>query len=434
MKNLGKVLAILALVAVIGAPVMAQSLAARLAAAGHPIPVVPTAAAGHNRPFVWVAKTFNSSLKPLSSSLPWFCNIQDGPYWLFCPNGLNTAYSTSQIVGGNGGAGMTIAIVDAYYYANVEADLGVFDSTMLLPACTVANGCFKTVDQRGNVTPGLGGSDTGWELETMLDVEWAHSMAPKAKILLVHSDTSGDDDMAAAVIWAYTSGGASIVSNSYGGSEFVGETTYDYVYSGSPVPVLFASGDGGAPGIYPCASIYATCVGGTSLYVNPTTYVRTSEVGWAGSGGGCSTQEPIPSWQATLGICDTRAYPDVAAIADPDTGVMVYDVGNFGVGYYGLVGGTSLATPVTAALYADMFTARKSFGKTAFGFMNPSLYTAAANNYAYFYYDVLTGNNGFAAGVGYDLVTGLGVSKLPAMANRFFGLVYPPLPSAPPPD
>jgi subtilase family serine protease len=243
--------------------------------------------------------------------------------------------------------------------------------------------------------------------------------------------------MGAAVIWAYTSGGASIVSNSYGTDEFSGETGYDYIYSGSPVPLLFASGDGGAPGIYPCTSIYGTCVGGTSLYVNPATFVRTSEVGWAGSGGGCSTQEFLPSWQSGFDIpalCGGyRAYPDVAAIGDPDTGVWVYDSGESCGGYCG-VGGTSLATPVTAALYANMFTARKSFGKAAFGFMNPSLYTAATNNYAYFYYDVLTGNNGFAAGPGYDLVTGLGVSKVPAMANRFFGLIYPPLPSAPSPE
>ena len=330
-----------------------------------------------------------------------------------------TAYGVNQIVGGNGGNGMTIAIVDAFYYASAEADLNYFSTAMGLPACTVASGCFTHVDQNGIVAGGT--ADDGWELETMLDVEWAHAMAPKAKILLVHSNDSSYGSMLTALMYAYQH--ADIVSNSYGSGEFNGETSLDSIFAASAVPLLFSSGDGGAPATYPCSSPFVTCVGGTTLNVN-SSYQRTSETGWSDSGGGCSAWEPSQTWQsgiATAKCSTSRGTPDVAADADPYTGVAVYDSGNGG---WWIVGGTSLSTPLTAGIYANVMTARVSFGKPKFGFMNPSLYQAARNNYAYFYFDVTSGNNGLPAGTGYDLVTGLGVSKAAAMANRFFGLIY----------
>lgn len=425
MKNLCRVLLILAVLVVICEPVWAQTPAGVAAAAqqlGRALPLVPSAAAGHYRPHIWVRAALGARGQGFSPQLPSFCNraIPGLCTYLFCPNAMVAAYGVNQIVGANGGQGMTIAIVDAFHYAGAEADLNQFSSDMGLQGCTSVSGCFSQVNQVGGA-PRAGGN-AGWELETMLDIEWAHAMAPKAHILLVEGDTNSFADLAAAL--TYASMNADIVSNSYGATEWDTETALDPVYAVSTVPLLFSSGDAGQPAIYPCQSPYTTCIGGTRLLVNAS-FQRTSESGWSGSGGGCSLYELAQTWQAGFTTCSMRAAPDVSADADPDTGVAVLDNGNGG--YY-LVGGTSLSCPMTAAIFADVMTARVSFGKAKFGFMNPVLYAAATRNYPYFYFDVTAGNNGFAAGPGYDLVTGLGVSKGPAMANRFFGLIYNPVP------
>jgi len=399
---------------------------AKQAAATHkPLPIMPAVSipAGSFRSHAWIAGPL-AAPAPAAKALPAFCNITiPGLGHINCPNALRTAYSVPSIVGGNGGAGMTIAIIDAYHYAGAEYDLNYFSSVMNLPLCTSASGCFTQVNQEGGAPRAV--SDSGWEGETMLDIEWAHAIAPNAKILLVEGDSAYFSDMLTALLYAIPQ--ADIVSNSYGASEGDGETDLDFVFSAAK-PILFSSGDNGAPTQYPCASPGVTCVGGTTLNVNPTTFQRVSETGWAGSGGGCSAYEPTPAFQAGIATtCETnaRATPDVAAIADPATGVAVLDSGNGG---WFLVGGTSLACPVTAALYANVMTARVSFGKTKFGNMNQTLYNAFVSNPSWFYYDVTSGNNGLPAGPGYDLVTGMGVSKASAMANRFFGLVdAPPL-------
>jgi len=393
-----------------------QQLANKVAQTGKPLPVVPESAnpTGSYRPHVWVARQLPK--RQTTTTLPWFCNIQYGPYYIFCANALQTAYSTNKIVGGGGGAGITIGIVDAFHYANAEADLNQFSSDMGLPLCTSASGCFKQVNQEGG--PPRAGADSGWELETMLDLEYAHAMAPNAKLVLVEGDDNYTSNLAVAFTTAV--GMTDIISNSYGSGEYTGEDFYDSTYNVNK-PALFSSGDYGAPSIYPCTSPYVTCVGGTSLYVNAS-WQRTSEVGWSGSGGGCSIIEPSQAYQLVNGVtlCGAwRATPDIAADADPYTGVAVLDSGNGG---YWIVGGTSLSAPLTAGILADIMTARLSFGKAKFGFLDGELYDAFKANFPYFYYDVLTGNNGYSAGPGYDLVTGIGVSKGPAMGNRFFGL------------
>jgi subtilase family serine protease len=319
-------------------------------------------------------------------------------------------------VGGGGGAGIVIGIVDAFHYAGAEADLNSFSATMLLPPCTKASGCFKQVNQVGG-PPRVGSGGSAWEIETMLDLEYAHAMAPNAKLVLVEGDDDSFDSLNTAVTTALTTMGADVVSNSYGAGEFYGEAYYDTTYYVNK-PILFSSGDGGAPSVYPCTSPYVTCVGGTSLTVNASLQ-RTSETGWSGSGGGYQLVNGVTlcgSWRAT---------PDVAADADPNTGVAVLDSGNGG--YY-RVGGTSLSCPLMAGILADIDTARVSFGKAKFGgpyagiSLDPELYDAFKANLPYFYYDVKTGNNGYAAGIGYDLVTGMGVANGPALGNRFFGL------------
>ncbi len=409
-----------------------QAVVTKAAQQGKPLPVVPQSATpqGHFRPYVWVSRQL---AKPLTSgpSLPSFCNVLVGPgKYAFCPNGLQTAYSTTKIVGGGGGAGMVIGIVDAFHYGGADADLSSFSATMGLPQCTIASGCFQQLNQVGG--PPRAGGDSGWELETMLDLEYAHAMAPNAKLVLVEGDDNSFDNLGIAVTTAV--GLADVVSNSYGALlEYSGygwyELTQDYLYDVNK-PILFSSGDDSAvDGVqYPCASPYVTCVGGTSLNVNASLQ-RTSETGWAGSGGGCSTAETSLPYQNLVGVTvlcgGWRATPDIAADADPNTGAAVLDSGNGG---YFLVGGTSLSCPLTAGILADIDTARVSFGKAKFGgpyagiSLDPELYNAFTANYPYFYYDVKTGNNGYAAGPGYDLVTGIGVSSGPALANRFFGL------------
>ncbi|MGA3166680.1 MAG: S53 family peptidase [Terriglobia bacterium] len=402
-----------------------HALASKAAQTGKPLPVVPESAnpVGNYRPHIWVARQL---AKPQSGGgLPGFCNAPWGSYYIFCPNGLQTAYSTSKIVGGGGGAGIVIGIVDAFHYAGAEADLNYFSARMGLPACTIASTCFTQINQDGGAPRAP--ADSGWELETMLDLEYAHAMAPNAKLVLVESDDNYLDNMGIAVTRAV--GLADVISNSYGTNEFGDETSFDILYYNNNVnkPLLFSSGDAGAPSIYPCTSPYVTCVGGTTLTVNASLQ-RTSETGWTYSGGGCSTVEPSQGYQLVNGVvvCPYyRATPDIAADGDPNTGVAVYDSGNGG---YHLVGGTSLSTPLMAGILADIDAARVSFGKAKFGGPNggisldPELYDAYSANLPYFYFDVLTGNNGYAAGTGFDLVTGMGVSKAPAMANRFFGL------------
>ncbi len=401
-----------------GALTPVERLAAIAESTGHAQPVMPTVPPRHDRSFIWVVGGFKPGLPPTK---PVNCN-KNG----FCPPSLEIGYGTVNVVGGNGGAGTTIAIVDAFHYAKNEADLNFFSTDMGLPACTTQNGCFKNTDQNGGQN--FCGSDSGWELETMLDIEWAHAMAPNAKIVLVEGCTNNDSDLAAAVQTAVKMEGANFVSNSWGEDEFDGELEEDADWAGLGVPLMFASGDGGAPAIYPCQSPYATCIGGTQLTLDAN-FHRTAETGWAGSGGGCSVYEPSQTFQTGNGVtlCGAnRAAPDVSAVASPGSPVYIYDSGNGG---YGRVGGTSVATPVTAGVYANIEAARRSFHKADFPqIINNQLYHpyksfgTPASNYTYFYWDVLTGNNGHAAGPGYDLVTGLGVSYPVNMANPFFGL------------
>lgn len=411
-----------------------QQLALAARNVPHGLPVVPATSVrvGESRPHVWVADFMGKGLAqpnlPVKPNLPSFCNVANskgGFNW--CPNALQVAYDVNNILAANGGAGMTIAIVDAFHYKNVESDLAFFNTEMGLPACTKANGCFSNLDQNGNdASITTCASNTGWELETMLDVEWAHAMAPNAHIMLVEGCTNSFDDLSAAVKTAVTKG-ADVVSNSYGAGEGDGESTLDPNYF-QPVPILFSSGDDAAAGKqYPCASPNVTCVGGTRLMpVSGSDFHRGSETGWSGSGGGCAiAEEPVPSWQSNNGVnlCGgTRNMPDIAALADGDTGVIVYDSGNGG---HFRVGGTSVACPLTAGIFADLDTARttvlptflrkpKLAGSASANFVNIGLYLKYAghntgNPYVFYYFDVTSGNNGLPAGPGYDLVTGLGV-------------------------
>ena len=410
-----------------------RALAATAERTGTPLPLVPAAAPGHYRPFIWITAQVDSqkTLGPAATGLPGFCNVvrTGPPGFQFCPNALQSTYQVNNITHGNGGAGMTIAIVDAFHYANADSDLAHFNTEMGQPQCTIASGCFKQLDQNGGTN--YCGSNSGWELETMLDLEWAHAMAPNAKLVLVEGCTNSFANLDVAVTTAV--GLADVVSNSYGTTDFIGESALDGTFNG-PKPILFSSGDNGNPTSYPCSSPYVTCVGGTTLIPQPISpWGRVSETGWAGSGGGCSIEEPAQGYQTSVGvgICAAfRATPDIAADADPNTGAIVYDSGNGG--HY-LVGGTSLATPLMAGIVADLDTSRVSGPPIKAKLAGsvpafPAVFTLDSSlyakypfplTYAYYYWDVTVGNNNINgtgccnAGPGYDLVTGLGVLTAP---------------------
>jgi subtilase family serine protease len=183
------------------------------------------------------------------------------------------------------GATTTIAVVDAYDDPSAEADLNVFSAQFGLPVCTGADGCFEKVDQSGsNRYPK---ADGGWGLEISLDIEWAHAIAPGAHILLVEAASTRLTDLLAAEDYARTHAG--YVSNSWGGSEFSGESAYDGHFVQPGVSFFVSAGDSGLPAEYPSSSPNVISVGGTALTFRPSGAVET---GWASSGGGCSVYEP----------------------------------------------------------------------------------------------------------------------------------------------
>ncbi len=351
----------------------------------------------------------------------------------YMPTQIRHAYGIDGI--SNNGTGQIIAIVDAYDDPTIAADLQTFISQFGLPpihglslqsACTVAAGphpCFQKVYAQG-ATPPVNG---GWALEIALDVEWAHAIAPGADIVLVEASSNSLADLLGAVDVAVGKG-AKVVSMSWGGSEFFGEWLYDDHFSQvTGVTFTAASGDSGTGVLWPAASPYVVGVGGTTLQLDGSGNV-TSETAWSGSGGGISAYESEPAYQTTFGVMgrSRRGVPDVSYVADPNTGVEVYDSTPYNgqTGWFTL-GGTSVGTPQWAALVA-LADQTRTTGSLYTTQSNSPLYYAATdtatnpNAYTENYRDITTGSNGrrgcqiCSATIGYDFVTGLGSP----LANR----------------
>src|SRR5574340_72524 len=304
------------------------------------------------------------------------------------------------------GSGQTIAIVDAYGYPTAESDLSVFSNQFSLPACTQANQCLTIHPMVGKIR-----NDQGWGLETALDIQWAHAVAPGAKILLVQAKSSSLSDLFSAVDYAASYPEAHQVSMSWGGSEFSSESLYDYHFQVSGVTFFASSGDSGSGVMYPAASPNVVSVGGTTLNVDNLGNVN-SETAWSGSGGGVSGYEALPSYQSTYGITNSgRSIPDVSYDADPNTGVPVYDsYGYSGSAGWFQVGGTSAGSPQWASITAIANTQRSTpMSSSDFGAENLLYGAATGAVYSSNYRDITTGNNGgFQSTTGYDLVTGVG--------------------------
>lgn len=317
-------------------------------------------------------------------------------------------------LGGASSSGRILAIVDAFDHPNIKSDLDVYSSTFglsILPDCSglIKDSlipCFQKLAQDGSTNyPTV--VDQSWALEIALDVEVAHAVCPDCKILLVEANDNTYGNLMSAIDQA-VSQGAAVVSNSYGSGEFSSETFFDSHFKVPGIAFTFSSGDSGYGTGYPAASRYVTAVGGTTLYVNSDNSYN-SEVVWSGTGSGCSLFESKPGWQTDR--CPRRTIADVSADADPNTGAAVYDtVSYFGQTGWFQVGGTSLSSPIIAAVYA-----LKGVPTGVRANSLPYLNSPSTN-----LHDVIYGNNGgcnrrakylCTARVGYDGPTGLGTPK-----------------------
>jgi subtilase family serine protease len=263
------------------------------------------------------------------------------------PADLLAAYGLADAAAANG-VGQTIAIVDAYDDPSAESDLAVYRSTFGLSACTTANGCFRKVNQKGRKS--YPAPNAGWAEEISLDLDMASAICPKCHILLVEATSPTMGNLGAAVNEAVALG-ATVISNSYGGDEYSTERTDESRYFNHPgVAITVSSGDSGFGTEFPAASQYVTAVGGTTLTRN-TSARGFSESVWSGAGSGCSAVIGKPSWQRDVS-CGKRTVADVAAVADPNTGVAVYDTYRVRPAGWLVFGGTSVAAPVVAGVYA----------------------------------------------------------------------------------
>lgn len=259
----------------------------------------------------------------------------------YVPADIQSAYGLSSTAG----SGETVAIVDAYNDPNAEGDMNTYRSQFGLVSCTTKNGCFTQVAQDGSSN--LPRNSASWSEEISLDLDMVSAVCPNCHILLVEATSASLADLGTAV--DYAAAHANAVSNSYGAAEFSGETNYDSYYNHPGVAITVSAGDSGYGVQYPAASPDVTAVGGTTL--TGSSSAGWSQTVWSGTGSGCSAYEPNPGWQPATSLClKNRTVADTAAVADPNTGVAVYD--SFHEPGWMVFGGTSVASPIIASIYA----------------------------------------------------------------------------------
>ena len=258
------------------------------------------------------------------------------------PADLQSAYA---LPSGTAGAGQVVGIAIAFDNPKLEADLAVYRSTFGLPPCTTANGCFKKITP-GGLLGGLLAGNQGWGQESSIDVQVVSAVCPKCKIVVVEAASDSPAALLAAAKTAVANG-ATVVSDSYSLSEFAGEKDADYAIG---VPFVFGAGDWGAGPQWPASSTHVIAVGGTSL-VRDGSARGWSETVWAATGGGCSSYVAKPAWQNDTG-CAKRTSNDIAAFADPNPGVSVYDSYLSNSPGWRTYGGTSVAAPIVASAIA----------------------------------------------------------------------------------
>jgi subtilase family serine protease len=243
----------------------------------------------------------------------------------------------------------------------------------------------------------------GWGYEISIDLDMVSAVCPNCHILLVEATNARSTNLAIAVNTA-ASLGANAISNSYGARDTKGVMSENADYDHPGVAVVAATGDSGYRGgvDFPATSPFVTAVGGTTLTRASDTR-GWSETAWTGSSSGCSLYEAKPAWQTDRG-CAQRTDADVSAVADPQTGVLIYDSSfkhRHKYSWY-VFGGTSVASPIVASVYALVG--------------NEAALTGASRTYtdASSLYDVVSGSTGTCgsylcnAGPGYDGPTGNG--------------------------
>jgi subtilase family serine protease len=339
------------------------------------------------------------------------------------------------------GINQTIAIVDAPGSATIANDLNSFSSYYKLPLCNTSNPCFQKMDLSN------GSVNSSWAIEIGLDVEWAHAVAPDAKILLVLAKSATLSDLMAAIQTAANQPGVVAVTMSWGTSELSSETTVSYdgvfkAYQAKGITFIASSGDSGDNGKnqqWPATSPYVTTVGGTSIRsllasAPPST---NTEIAWIDGGGGTSTVEPMPSYQISYLNGDAilsaskgkRVYPDIAYNADPNYS----PVGVYVNGAWYAVGGTSAGAPQWGGIMALIANHRAINGKTTLqslvkntaGGFNGILYQTKIDSTSFFEITVGTDDTASTpcalctASKGYDEVTGLGVPNVTNLLSFF---------------
>jgi len=321
------------------------------------------------------------------------------PTYGYRPSDLQSAYNISTT------SSQTVAIVDAYDDPCAESDLAVYRSAFNLGSCTTSNGCFRKVNQGGGTS--YPSANTGWAEEISLDLDMVSAICPSCHILLVEASNNSFSNLDAAVNRAASVPGVVAISNSYGGGEFSseGSSTYDSsVYNHPGIAITASSGDGGYGVEFPAASEFVTAVGGTSLSGSSGNW---SETVWGGAGSGCSAYIARPAWQTgapwnTISSCSNRTVADVAAVADPNTGVAVYD--SYGERGWLEFGGTSVASPIIASVYALAGNTTACGGGACYPYGHTGSFR-----------DITSGSNGSCGNTylctgetGYDGPTGLG--------------------------
>jgi subtilase family serine protease len=309
------------------------------------------------------------------------------------------------------GGSKAIAVVDYGHNSTLQSDFNTFNTQYGLPAQTLTFQCAC------GSCPSNDGS--GWDVESALDVEYAHAMAPQAQIIVSEfcSDPIGDGGITSTANFIVANYGAGEMSNSWtynGGESWCGangcELSYDHYFSVAGIVFFGSAGDGGLGPAYPSISPNVVSAGGTTITRDGNGNF-TGETCWSGSGGGISNQEPLPQYQLILAnkLGTKRGTPDWAGDASPNSGAAVYST--TGCGGWCQVGGTSLSSPMLAGILNSAGTfgnhTVNDLGKTYQYYRNPG-------KYRHYFYDVISGSNGSPAAVGWDQCTGLGTPRTPS--------------------
>lgn len=434
----------LAGLALLGVPAVTAAASAAVPAAGQPaagssapLSVAPQVAAG--------AQFVNSPRAvPASGGATQVCPVPSRPGQMTCmalipsraratadarppagayaPADLLSAYGLTSAAASGPGRARTVAIVDAYNDPRASRDLAAYRAHYGLSRCaaTGAAPCLRIVNSAGRSRLPRTDRTGDWEFEESVDLDMVSAICPRCRILLIESASDSISSLAAAE--SYASRHASVVSNSWGsGAEFTGENAFDSRFDHPGVAIVAAAGDAGYGTQYPAASQFVTAVGGTTL-MGATPGSSGSQTAWSGTGSGCSSLEPKPAWQqgGTPSACQNRTETDVSADADPRTPVAIYDsAGSTVPGIakgWNPAGGTSVATPIIAAVYALAGKPAAGTYPASYPYQHPGDLT-----------DVTSGSNGrceaarrylCTAGPGYDGPAGFGT---PAGTGAFAG-------------